>query len=374
MRRRQLLPLPWWLNNDLLFWAPLRDVANPLVNYRGTGPCGFTRATTALRFTGIRFVSVDAGVLRIEPFGARIEEARQNLFLYADTSQDLLDQWTKAGLTAVFENDAAGYGGKRWSLAADGSDRQFVRSIAIAAAAHSVSFYVRRPDGAAVTAADCIIHREGADQTSTYTLVGNGIYRVSEANITGSGGAAATGLTVKADATIHLVAPPTLEAGSFPLSPIPTEDSAITRNADALSILVSGNLDPATGTAVVDFRLPADTNWLVPILGGTGGNPAYFYSDAELVKAYDGSGLFTFSPVMAGVRHRLAAFWGGGQMGIVVDGGAVNTAAFDGDVSIGANLLLGSSGVTGGGSGLNLFDLRIFGRKLSAAELQNITR
>src|SRR6185503_6449997 len=47
-----------------------------------------------------------------------------------------------------------------------------------------------------------------------------------------------------------------LEAGSFATSFIPTAGATVTRNADVLTYLPSGNVDATVGTAYVECQIP----------------------------------------------------------------------------------------------------------------------
>jgi hypothetical protein len=69
---------------------------------------------------------------------------------------------------------------------------------------HFFTAYVARADGVAVTAADCHIYY-GADLTTEYGAMGNGIYRLS-ANASGINAATLTGLTVEAGHGVYLLA------------------------------------------------------------------------------------------------------------------------------------------------------------------------
>lgn len=55
----------------------------------------------------------------------------------------------------------------------------FYQSLTLTAATYTLSFYARRIDGAAVTSSDCQVYFNNALQTSTYTAIENGWYRIS---------------------------------------------------------------------------------------------------------------------------------------------------------------------------------------------------
>jgi len=98
MKRRALYPQPWWLHDDLTFWAPLCDPANPLAICRGTGPLTFTRAhdathTATYVHPGTGLVTVaSADQLRIEAAGALIELAGKNYATHSEALDNAV--WT----------------------------------------------------------------------------------------------------------------------------------------------------------------------------------------------------------------------------------------------------------------------------------------
>jgi hypothetical protein len=76
------------------------------------------------------------------------------------------------------------------------TDHALVSWLTLTVATYTVSFYVRKADGSAVTSADCVVWNE-VEVTSTFTHVGNGWYRVS-GSFTGAASAKSIGIRVKA--------------------------------------------------------------------------------------------------------------------------------------------------------------------------------
>jgi hypothetical protein len=77
------------------------------------------------------------------------------------------------------------------------NNRYYGQSLTPAAATtYTVSFYAKNPDKSAVTNADCAVWALASAQTSTYTAIGNGWYRVSF-TFTGDGVARITGVIVR---------------------------------------------------------------------------------------------------------------------------------------------------------------------------------
>ena len=68
--------------------------------------------------------------------------------------------------------------------------------------AHVLSCYVKRLDGAAVTSSDCDLWYSTA-QTTAFTSVGNGWYRLS-ASVTGIASSTATGIRIKSGRTVYV--------------------------------------------------------------------------------------------------------------------------------------------------------------------------
>lgn len=375
-RRHPVRPLPWWLHDDLIFWAPLSDPVNPLAIYRGSGAFTFARATAGLRWDGSKFVAVGNNVLRIEPKGALIEGARTFAeMLYTDNSQDLLAQWTKVGITAAFEADATAYGGNRWTLAADASDRIFVRSITIAAAARSLAWYVRRPDGGVVDATFCQVYREGAARASTYTALGGGVYRVAEENFNGSGGAANTGLQIKAGKTLQIVAPAGLENGVFCSSPMALADAGANRNKDAL-LLPANAIDNTVGTLALEFDFNGTLQYerLLGNAADGGAGQIYVQPFGPTVIPNDGTPR-TLNVVASGnVTQRIAIAWGGAAIKGATNGGAVVSDAFGGNMGLDATPILGAN--TAGGREIfgHIRYLRRWNRVFTDTEIRNLTR
>jgi hypothetical protein len=113
--------------------------------------------------------------------------------------------WTAAaGLDDIENNDSEFilFGESSARLVA-ASDADFYQTINVGNTnAHTLSAYVKRPDGAAVTSADCVLIY-GANQTTTFRAMGNGWY-LATAAVTGVAAGQATGINVKARRAIYL--------------------------------------------------------------------------------------------------------------------------------------------------------------------------
>ena len=370
--------------SGLVFSAPFDNPANPLKVLRG-GPLTIVRATEALRFDGTKYVDAANNILRIEKgingvtLGALIEGQRTfTELLRTDTSQNQLASWTSTGITASSDADVDSYGGNRWTLTADGSDRVFVQTITIAAATRSLAFYVRRSDGGVVDGTFCLIYREGSDRTTTYTHVGGNVYQVQEANFTGSAGAAATGLKVKAGKTVQLVAPPGLENGAFSSSAIPTVAAAVTRNADLLTFSTTG-ISGTVGTVYVEIKKNVDTGatiyivnldedgYSIPVLGSLG---------PENVVLYDGANRLGPIWLISDISPtKICTSWGRTAITchLVRDGGAVTEAVFDGDMNIDTVGQIGSNPSEAENLWGHIKNLRIYDKAFSDNRMKDMT-
>lgn len=148
------------------------------------------------------------GVLDGRARGVQIPEATTNLCtnpVFGNATYDT--GWTTgANVVAAKNTDARyvayGYASARLTALA-ATNNTFTQSLTLAASTHVLSVMVKRPDSAAVTNADVQITYNGTDRTTTFTAIGDGWY-MAEASVTGTGGAAACGVTIKALRTIYL--------------------------------------------------------------------------------------------------------------------------------------------------------------------------
>ena len=72
----------------------------------------------------------------------------------------------------------------------------FTQSLTLAASTHILSCYAKREDGAAITGSDVNLIYNGAEPSASYIAVGDG-WSLIRASITGTGGAAAIGVSVQ---------------------------------------------------------------------------------------------------------------------------------------------------------------------------------
>ena len=136
-----------------------------------------------------------------------------------------------------------------------------------------------------------------------------------------------------------------LEQIYSPSSYIPTTSSAVTRNQDVLT-KGTGDLSGTEGVFFVEAELDsiqAASNFYAIDLGSN--RPIVYASNgAGAVIAHDG--LNTFSPgyyLAAKQRSKIAMRYGNAAFGATVDGKAVITGAFDGDMNLGATMQIGGA-------------------------------
>ncbi len=149
--------------------------------------------------------------------------------------------------------------------------RSYTESITLAASAHELSYYVKLPDGGTISATRVSIIYNGFVQTTVYTPIGDdGWFRLTT-NVTGSGGAADTGITVADGFTIYLDGTQA-ELGDF-VTPLSYGDllgnvwdtvaqphnSSSTRAAARLRIPTADTLSLAEGTIRVAWRVDIDS-------------------------------------------------------------------------------------------------------------------
>lgn len=110
-----------------------------------------------------------------------------------------------AGVTDTENNDPAYllFGQSSAKLVATADD-EYTESLTLTNLAdYTLSYYVKKPDGSQVAAADTNVHYDGSNEWTTYTSIGDGWYRIS-ATVTGDGAAGKVGIRVKADRVVYL--------------------------------------------------------------------------------------------------------------------------------------------------------------------------
>jgi hypothetical protein len=126
-----------------------------------------------------------------------------------------------------------------------------------------------------------------------------------------------------------------LEAGSFASSYIPTTNTALTRNADDVTMTgtnFTSWYNASAGTFISTFRSATSTASVLVTDASGSGRPLYIVSGG-VVRIFDGTapinagGTYTFGTVASA-----GSSYGGGTMSCALNGGTVGTGAFDGSM------------------------------------------
>jgi hypothetical protein len=165
-----------------------------------------------------------------------------------------------------------------------------------------------------------------------------------------------------------------VEQASDPSSYVPTTTAAVTRNLDALSYPVAGNLVGATGTAAIEgisnlYAAPASNSRGLISLDYGGSMVFAVRAPSNGIAMYDRTGLpITANAVIKGTPFKTASRWGaaGAQMGVVLNGGAIVNNAFDGLMD-GTTLIVGT--FAGDALGGSLKNIKIYATALTDAQL-----
>lgn len=365
----------WW-KKDLTFWAPLNDPAAPLNIEKGTGTFTFTRAHDATHTatyvhpgTGL-VTAASADQLRIEANGALIEGARTNIALQSEVFKTT---WSATTVTIVDDNTVAPDGTSTADqLQATNTNGTVLQTVTGTAVPYTFTVYLKRKDGTGnvdVTAngtnyTTCTIN------TSTWTRCGD--------TRTLTVAAYTPGIRIATNLDNVYAWGAQMEIGSFASSYIPTVAGAMIRNADVLTFPTTSNVSGTVGTAYAEYKTMVNngaTSQYILDLGAS--RPALFINGAdEKVSINDGANTLSFGTADThGTSYRAASRWSSGDsvMRVVRGGGTVATAAFDGNMNLGANATVGDTGAGGSQLWGNIRNIRIWSRVFTDAELIALT-
>jgi len=166
---------------------------------------------------------------------------------------------------------------------------------------------------------------------------------------------------------------------AFPSSYIPTNSSTASRNADVLTYVTAGNVSETAGTIYAEGKQIGIQSGTASIVGLDNVNKGFSFKNNLDTKAemYDG----TNNPVsnignsaLTVVTKNIGA-WDASGMAVGRDGTAILTSAYTGSFTLAASLGVGNRGGTGASQSAfaTLRNVRIYGVKLSAAQLQAMT-
>lgn len=227
----------------------------------------------------------------------------------------------------------------------------------------------------------------GTVTTSSITAYSNGWYRCSvTGQFTDAGttyfefgmAGAATGntFTAASEPTFNSAGTETLnvwgyqiESAAFASAYIPTTTASVTRNADALTYLTSGNINASVGSAFCEHQQatlsPAFDCKLIS--GASGG---IFLSQANSGSAYISDGPDTAQSTgvpVAGVISKYASTWSSGGLAAFLNGGSKVSATFNGAIPLAGNLVV--LGNTGNSTLGTIRNVKIFPSALSDAQV-----
>ena len=236
----------------LLFYAPLRSDLVP-VFAAGSATPTFTRATSAWRLNPSTnfYEEITAGNARFETPGYLTEGSRINRAGRSGQSGDAL--WTASANMTVTSNDVAGPFGTTTAdlLLADGSGNEtLIQDLGVIGSDEGTySTFLKRKTGSGVVQ----ITRDGGSTWTNVTIDATNFTRVSKTQTLANPD---VGIRIVNSNESVWVEQHQDEIGAFKSSPIVTPgDGAVTRNADVLSYVLSGNANAGTddGTIICKF-------------------------------------------------------------------------------------------------------------------------
>jgi len=163
------------------------------------------------------------------------------------------------------------------------------------------------------------------------------------------------------------------ENGAWRTSPILTTTAAVTRNADVLSYTHAGILDDAQGTILVTASVAAGQTGTTYVLSTSGAQfPLYKGNSGANLGSADGTTtLFGAAWANDGISRKCAVNWSGVSRKVCMNGGALNSGAYDGSWNATA-LYPGSAAGSIQISG-NIGEVHIWTSALTDAQMQQVT-
>lgn len=150
-----------------------------------------------------------AGQLELTSHGVLVVPAGANVLANPSFGHATYNTgWTaEAGLQAINETRAGFYRSHKSSVRLSNPTAgtlKYTQSLTLAALVYTVSCFVIREDGAAVTSADCVVYGQGAAQTTTFTAVDGGPWYLAWGSFTGAASVSTHGIQVKAGKQIYV--------------------------------------------------------------------------------------------------------------------------------------------------------------------------
>lgn len=369
------------------FFLPFSDSGAGAVNLvpgAGAGAATFTRATSATCWSSSGLLlTVGTGVARstyTELTGATYlgylnEEARTNSCIQ---NRDFTNAaWVKTTMTAA--KDQVGIDGaanSASSLLATAGNATAAQTITIAAVNRPFSVYVKRLVGTG----NIDLAQDGASFT-TQSVANDGAWHRCTLVASQLNPVLTIRLATNADKiAVDYAALEDAGGGAAPWasSPIATTTVAVTRNADMLSFVGTGNVNNATGSAYAEITAASGIGSSVNYVAiGTGaangfavykgaGNPPTVISQFDNTSAQSKTGITDYS---LQVPVKVASAWGGATMEITGAGLAPTSGAFDGTMGDGTTIGVGNNGSGGQVWNGTLKNVKLWAVKLSSQTL-----
>ena len=247
------------------------------------------------------------------------------------------NKWTAAAGVVGFVNTDKRFifTGERslYLVAQPTGSRVWYQAITLSASTHCGSFYVKRVDSGVVDSSICQVYFNNALQTSTYTAIGDGWYRVSFAG-TASASLTNYGIGLAAGASAYFDGLQ-LEANGFPtqlahsdaLGCAPSgsyHDSTTTRSTGSISIPSTKNhrlLGSGTISAIVTTPQPSYGSNFVVFYESTTGFRLYYNVGTASWVFHDNTNSVTYSDAMsAGKRTHIHVTYGRSGLALYVNG------------------------------------------------------
>lgn len=399
------------------FGAPRRcEVVNGTLRYGGAYGVGRVRETVQMVVVSLeikpysygtrqRVANALGGILEdglgradVRSQGVRIPGATTNKMtnpVYMASTWN--SGWTAAASLLAQRNlDAqfALFGGVSAKLSSNAaSNNTYTQSINVGNTnAHVLSCYARLPDGGAISTTQVDLYY-GSAQTTTYTSIGNGWYRLSVA-VTGVAAATAAGVVVKNGYAVYVDGFQLEEAAE--ISPLAYGDllgvawnssahaSTSTRTAARLVLTnaVDGPyqapLSIAEGSIALAWRTDYANTYATDLyLFDAGSIEGYFKASDDKFYLTDGTNTIS-SPAQtfaAGDLLHLVFVWGGGELGIYRDGASIASGGtYTPPASEIGTLYIGSDASTAKHCGGIIAGCTLYAAGLSSAEVLALYR
>lgn len=329
------------------FWAPLKS---SLALVRGVGSATFTRATTATCYgyqeadnagASQTLLTIPAGIPRFS--GARFIAS-------SNTWSEVL-----ADGTPIQDSQLLGY------FCEGAATNYFLNSGA--PATQTISLGVG---------------------TYTTSLLGTGSITSSAGTATATGYGAATSSTPNtivvtvAGTVVFTVAGtvtnPQVENNAYQTSYIATAGTAVTRNADILTVQVAGNINLSVGSMYGEMSVVSLGNSFGALAAGVTVNIQFNrLQSSTIFNSYDGANNPTFNtgPFSKNTRYKTAISWGGANMYGTIGGAAVVSGPFKGSFTSDTSIAIGGTGTSSFGGYIR--NVRIWQVQFPNATLQAIT-